>query len=118
MRQLLALALARDGFRIIDACDGAELERWIGRLILRASDDRCVDLIVADQRMPNGTGLEVLARLRHCDWSTPFILITAFGDGATHAEAARLGVACVLDKPFDLEQLRSAARALAAPGAS
>jgi hypothetical protein len=32
-----------------------------------------------------------------------------------HDEVARLGDACVLDKPFELEQLRELARELTAP---
>jgi CheY-like chemotaxis protein len=116
MRRVLTLALVRDGFRVLDASDGAELETWIRRLIVRDQDHRCVDLIIADQRMPTTTGLEVLARLRHIDWSTPFILITGFGDPTTHDEAKRLGAACVLDKPFDLQTLRAAALEFALPG--
>ncbi len=113
MRRLLVLSLWRDGFRVISACDGGELERWIGRLILGTANDRCVDLIIADQRMPIYTGLEVLARLRHVDWSTPFVLITAFADTATLHEAKRLGATCVLDKPLDLDVLRAVVRRIA-----
>ena len=116
MRRLLAVALRRDGFRVVDASDGAELEAWIRKLVVATTDDRCVDLIIADHRMPTSTGLEVLARLRHVDWSTPFILITAFGDQATHTEAKRLGAACVIDKPCDLDVLRAAALQFAIPG--
>jgi DNA-binding response OmpR family regulator len=109
LRRLLWLALMKDGFQVIDASDGAELAGWIRRLIVSSHDRRSVDLIIADQRMPSSTGLEVLARLRHIDWETPFILITAFGDRKTHAEAARLGASIVLDKPFDLDVFRAAA---------
>jgi DNA-binding response OmpR family regulator len=116
MRRLLTIALARDGFSVLDASNGSELDKWISRLIQRNNDHRCVDLIIADQRMPAATGLEVLAHLRHADWSTPFILITAFGDTATHAEAERLGASCVLDKPFDLNELVAAALQFAMPG--
>ncbi len=115
MRRLLSLALVRDGFRVVDALNGSELDGWIDRLIHRDQDHRCVDLIIADQRMPSATGLEVLSRLRRVDWSTPFILITAFGDDETHAEAARLGASCVLDKPFDFGTLRSVALRYALP---
>jgi len=116
MRRLLVMALQRDGFRVVDASDGAELDKWIRRLIVRGHDHRCVDLIIADQRMPSATGLEILGRLRHVDWSTPFILISAFADAATHAEAERLGASCVLDKPFDLDVIRAAALQYALPG--
>jgi DNA-binding response OmpR family regulator len=115
MRSLLTRALVLDGFRVVDASDGAELDAWIRRLVVCDSDHRCVDLIIADQRMPEATGLEVLSHLRRVDWSTPFILITAFGDTNTHAEAARLGASCVLDKPFDFTTLRAVALKYALP---
>lgn len=62
--------------------------------------------------MPGCGGLEVLARMRRVEWSTPVILITAFGDAETHTEACRLGAARVLDKPFDVDELCLAARAI------
>ncbi len=34
------------------------------------------------------------------------VLITAFGDPETHAEAYRLGADAVLDKPLDVDDLR------------
>ena len=55
------------------------------------------------------TGLDVVAGLRRAEWITPVIIITAFGDEATHAEAQRLGAAAVFDKPFDVNDLRIAA---------
>ena len=35
------------------------------------------------------------------------ILMTAFGDAETHAEAARLGALRVFDKPFDVDTVRA-----------
>ena len=61
------------------------------------------------------TGLEVLARLCAAPGGPPVILVTAFGDRATHAEAARLGAVAVLDKPFELDELCRAAMAIVAP---
>ena len=115
MRRLLTVALMRVGFTVVDVSDGAELDRWIHRLVVRDHDHRCVDLIIADQRMPSATGLDVLSHLRTVDQQTPFILITAFGDRGTHEEATRLGASCVLDKPFDFDTLRAVALQYALP---
>jgi CheY-like chemotaxis protein len=115
MRVLMSEVLRREGYEVLEAASGTEL---IDRLVtgLIADDDaRAPDLIVTDVRMPGCTGLEVLARLRRNDWSTPVILITAFGDPATHEEAHRLGAAYVLDKPFELDDLVLAALSLAHP---
>ncbi len=114
MRSLLRSALVRDGYEVIEAEDGPSLIRAIISGLLD-EHARAPDLIITDVRMPGFTGLEVLARLRREEWSTPVILITAFGDEALHAEAARLGATCVLDKPFEVEDLRAAVRGLLKP---
>lgn len=112
LRQLLANALRADGCEVIEARDGAELARCVDTLVLQPAEGEPVDLIITDLRMPVVSGLEVLGRLRCRDWATPVILITAFGDQPTHVEATRLGAAVILDKPFDVRDLRSAVRRL------
>ncbi|HEV8325337.1 MAG TPA: response regulator [Myxococcota bacterium] len=110
MRSLLVATLRRDGCVVEEAVDGADL---LARL------SAGFDLVISDVRMPGLTGLEVLARLRRAGGSTPFILITAFGDADLHAEARRVGTATVFDKPFDLDDLRTVAQiSLARRGAS
>lgn len=108
MRLLLANMLRREGLEVIEASSGVELSEKLETL-RRAGDGRVVDLIISDIRMPSVSGLSVLARLRSYDWATPVILITAFGDEATHDEARRLGATAVFDKPFDLHDLRRSA---------
>jgi len=61
------------------------------------------DLIVSDIRMPGFTGMEILDFVHDNSGFPPIMLITAFGDAKTHAEAESLGVAAMLDKPFDLD---------------
>jgi DNA-binding NtrC family response regulator len=74
-----------------------------------------MDLVISDERMPGMAGLEVLDALRRAGWPTPFILITGFGDQATHASARRLGASAVFDKPFDLDDLRKTVLQLLVP---
>ena len=69
-------------------------------------------LVVSDLQMPGATGLDVLHWLSRWLRGVPVILITAFGDARTHERAAKLGAAEVMDKPFDLEALRSRVRAI------
>jgi len=109
MRKLLTERLRREGFEVIEARNGVELIDLISDQILHAGGDRpLIDLIISDVRMPGLTGLEALSGLRAGDWSTPFIVITAFGDDDTHAEAHRLGACAVFDKPFDFDDLCTA----------
>lgn len=115
MRNLLALTLGRAGFELTVAASGDEAIDRVADLFL-ADGAAGFDLIIADVRMPGCTGLDLLACLRHFACRTPVILITAFGNGGTHEQARRLGAFAVLDKPFDLRDLESAA-ALATPTA-
>jgi len=115
MRVLMCEVLRREGYEVVEAASGTELVERLVQGMVADDDARAPDLIVTDVRMPGCSGLEVLARLRRNDWSTPVILITAFGDLATHEEAQRLNAAYVLDKPFELDDLVLAALSLAHP---
>jgi DNA-binding NtrC family response regulator len=111
MRDLLASALRDDGHEVLEARDGVDLLRLLATTG-PSVDDFPVDVIVSDVRMPGTSGMEALTILRRFSRSLPVVLITAFGDLATHAEATRLGAAAVFDKPFDIDQLRSTVSAL------
>lgn len=106
LRRLIGSVLRRDGYDVLELVDGAQLLEYLVRQSDRNAD--APDLIVSDIRMPGCTGLDVLAGVRRRDWATPVVLITAFGDRDTHEEAERLGAVAVFDKPFDLDDLRTA----------
>jgi DNA-binding response OmpR family regulator len=109
MRAMLARRLRSRGHRVIEASDGTRLHALIDDLVLAGPPGApAIDLVISDVRMPGCSGMEVLAWLRRCDWRTPIILITAFGDDELHAEARRLGAFAVFDKPFDLDDLCTA----------
>jgi CheY-like chemotaxis protein len=114
MRSLLCGMLAREGYEVVVAQDGPGLIQTLIAGLTEDGDAWIPDLIISDVRMPGFSGLEVLARLRRESWAMPVVLITAFGDQELHDEVARLGGACVLDKPFELEQLRELAREMTA----
>ncbi len=115
MRRLLASALRRDGFEVIEIEDGVELFNYIGLVWMNDRTQTPPDLVISDVRMPGFTGLEILDLLYQADSGLPVILITAFGDEETHARARALGARAVFDKPFDLDDLRTAAMFYAHP---
>jgi CheY-like chemotaxis protein len=106
-RALLASMLRGLGYEVVEAANGYEFLSVISEAWLRRSG-RFPDLIVTDVRMPGPNGLRVLEGIRTSYWAIPVIVITAFGDEDTHAEARRLGAHTVIDKPFDLARLRQA----------
>jgi CheY-like chemotaxis protein len=105
-RHLLLSALSNDGLDVTSCRTGADLLYRL-RLYLLDLGDEEYDLIISDIRMPGASGLEVLESLRDCQPRPPMILITGFGDAATHAQARALGAVSVLDKPFQIDALLS-----------
>ncbi len=107
MRRLMARALRRDGYHVVELDSGASLDAEARRLEALGS---VPSLIVSDIRMPGMSGLEVLRRVRALGWEIPIVLVTAFGDEETLNDAARDGATVVFSKPFDLDDLRLACR--------
>ncbi len=108
MRRFLADCLRKDGYDVIETQTGMELLDALSTQLFHPASRPSIELVISDLRMPGLTGLEVLAGLRDSDWATPFILITAFGSDEVHREALREGAAAVFDKPFDVDDLRTA----------
>ncbi|HMD97372.1 MAG TPA: sigma-54 dependent transcriptional regulator [Terriglobia bacterium] len=61
------------------------------RAALKKIESQVYDLIISDIRMPDLTGIDVLARTREIHPSAAFILITAFSDAETARQAVNLG---------------------------
>jgi DNA-binding NtrC family response regulator len=107
MRRLLVSTLRREHCHVIEARNGTQLSEHLSQVRRGPNEEPGLDLIISDVRMPGRSGLDVLDTLRRIDRETPVILITAFGDAEIHAEAHRLGVLAVFNKPFDLDDLRT-----------
>jgi DNA-binding response OmpR family regulator len=114
MRAMLAERLRTQGLDVIEAASGTELFGYVGAASTDPPSVAVPDLVVTDVHMPGFSGLEVLELVREAGWTMPAIIITAFSDEATRAEAHRLGAAAVFDKPFELGDLVAAALRLAA----
>ena len=97
MRSLLCDELSEMGHHIVEAADADEALKYVR--------DRRPNLIMTDLRMPGG-GMGYVSRLRKCAPDVPIILMTAFGDAKTKAEAIGLGVAAYFDKPVRISELK------------
>ena len=62
-------------------------------------------LLLLDYRLPDGNGLEVLARARASGVSTPAIVMTSFDDIRTAVKAIRSGAFDYITKPVNPEEL-------------
>jgi two-component system response regulator PilR (NtrC family) len=95
MRQMLSIALRRDGFDVKAAEDGA------GALAVLA--DQGADILVTDVRMPEMSGIELLAEARQIDPSLSVIVMTAYGSKETVLDALRLGATDYVEKTDKLK---------------
>lgn len=102
MRALLSQVLRRAGYEVRETGDG---DTALAILTDRTWFPHPPDVLVSDVRMPGYDGLSVAAVIRERGLKLPIFLMTAFGDEDLHAEAERLGVRHVFDKPFDLSEL-------------
>ena len=78
----------------------ASAEDFVG-----AVGDRSYDCIVTDIHMPGMSGLDLMKRLTAGGSITPVVLITARSDSQLEAKAAAAGAACLLRKPFEINDL-------------
>jgi CheY-like chemotaxis protein len=109
MRSVLSESLREKGYEVVECPDGLKVLDRLSSVLLSSAvtskEPEHYDLIISDIRMPGVTGMSILEGVKLFDHFPPMILITAFGDEETHAEASRLGVAAMFDKPFDIDDL-------------
>ncbi len=123
-RRLLGAALRRQGFEVVEVCDGAELLEHLSAAVdehglaargIAVRNAGAYDAVIADNQLPELCGLDVLAALRRARCPVPFILITASADEDTRAAARALGAAAFLEKPLSIDDLQTAVRAAIEP---
>jgi two-component system response regulator AtoC len=65
------------------------------------------DLVLLDLRLPDGSGMDLLAELSALGDDRPQVLVlTAYGEIGDAVQAIKLGAADYLKKPIDLDELR------------
>jgi two-component system, response regulator, stage 0 sporulation protein F len=103
-RTIIAAALRRSGYEVVEVKTGAELLEHVGATLLFRDLSPPPDLIVSDIRMPGFTGTGVLAGLRDADIDMPFILMTAYGGAEARRQSENLGADALFLKPFDIDE--------------
>jgi two-component system response regulator AtoC len=71
----------------------------------RILEERHVDLVISDLRMPGGSGLDLLDVVQGAEPHTPVIVLTAYGTVETAVEAMKKGAFDYLMKPFDTGEM-------------
>ncbi|HDR15042.1 MAG TPA: response regulator [Desulfobacteraceae bacterium] len=79
-----------------------------GGLALEAFKQKRYDLLVADLRLPDMDGMDVIRKVRAEKPDTGVVVITGYGTAARAVEAMKTGAHDFLPKPFTEEQIKAA----------
>jgi two-component system, NtrC family, response regulator PilR len=99
LRTLYELTLMREGYDVESA--GSVTEAW------SLLEQQRYELLITDMRLPDGSGLDLLARLEAAGRSEKAMVITAYGSPENAVEALKAGAYDYLTKPVDLRQFRA-----------
>lgn len=105
-RDLLSEVLTTNGYTV-----GVVENAGAARALL--GQDEEYRIIIADLRMPDGSGLELLKDLRRQNSKREIILMSSFISGTEREMALDLGVDALLEKPFQLSELLETVAGLA-----
>ena len=99
-RGLICEVLEANGYAVGSVEDGAAARQALGR-------DGMYRIVIADLRMPNETGLDLLRNLRPqiANQDISLILMSSFISGAERKSAKELGAHAMFEKPFRLSEL-------------
>ncbi len=98
IRELLEITLGRMGIKSRSAADVASA--------LDALKSQSFDLCLADMRLPDGNGIDLVRHITRHHPETPIAMITAHGNMDTAIEALKAGAFDFVSKPVDLPVLR------------
>ena len=97
LRHSLAKSLRRAGFVVETAATGREgVDRF---------QSGGFDAVVTDVRLPDLSGLDIVALLTEIDASVPVVVMTGYGSVESAMEAMRRGARDYLQKPFEMNDL-------------
>ncbi len=94
IRFVLEKALTREQFTVCSFTNARD--------VLKALEDDEPQVLVSDIRMPGGSGIELLGKVRESHPALPVIIMTAYSDLDSAVSAFQGGAFEYLPKPFDL----------------
>jgi two-component system, NtrC family, response regulator HydG len=97
LRRMLERALREEGYEVEAAADGGAGIRLVA--------ERPFDFVLTDLKLPDVSGLEVLAAAREAQPRVPVVVLTGYGTVGTAVEAMKLGAYDFLEKPLEIDDL-------------
>ncbi len=99
MRKLLDLHLRSEGHAPVLAATLGQARSALG--------DQDFDVVLTDQKLPDGEGLELLSALAQTGRAPALVVLTAYGSVELAVETMRQGAFDFLTKPFSTENLKA-----------
>lgn len=96
----MSIMLRKEKYEVATALDGLQALKLLG--------EASFDLVIADLKMPQMGGLELLSKVRELDSELGFIVLTAFASLDTAIEALKMGANDYITKPFKVEEIKHA----------
>ncbi|MBI3246637.1 MAG: sigma-54-dependent Fis family transcriptional regulator [Deltaproteobacteria bacterium] len=103
-RHSLAEALQEEGYLVYEAADG--------NAAVQLLEEREIDVVLSDLKMPGLDGLAILQKVRELYPQTMVLLMTAYASVETVIDALRLGAQDYLLKPLLLDDVMNKVRRL------
>jgi DNA-binding NtrC family response regulator len=97
LRRMLERALADEGYEVESAAAAEGGIRLLG--------ERQYDLVLTDLKLPDASGLAVLAASRAARPAVPVVVLTGYGTVGAAVEAMKLGAYDFLEKPVEIDDL-------------
>jgi DNA-binding response OmpR family regulator len=114
IRDALAWEFEDDGCEVVAVSNGADLLELLASSMLSAT--KPFHVVVCDVTMPGWTGLQAIENLAANTAIPPVVVITGLGSEEVHMRAKQAGAVAVLDKPFDINELKAIVRKVSRDG--
>lgn len=102
---LISLLKQEEGFQVVEQAGSV-------REALEITAARQPDVLVLDDLLPDGSGIEIIPALLHLSPETKIILLTIFEDKQSHLKALQFGAKECLTKTISSSQLVNSIKAL------
>ncbi|HEX5393147.1 MAG TPA: response regulator transcription factor [Rhodocyclaceae bacterium] len=99
-RQVMARAMTRRGYEVIEAHDADSA--------LKQAETHGPEYVLLDLKLDQDSGLALVEKLLAIDAETRIVMLTGYASIATAVEAIKLGATHYLTKPVDADQVLAA----------
>ena len=97
IRKSLVKLLTAEGYEVDAVGTAAE--------VLESVRNDPPQILILDLRLPDGSGLTLLPRLKSIEPNLKVVVITAFGDLPTAVQAMRQGATDFIKKPYEMHEM-------------